>query len=83
LEAGDLSVEILGRGFAWLDTGTHESLLEAANFVETIEKRQGLMISCPEEVAFSMGLIDAEQVLRLAAPLSKTEYGRYLQKLVG
>jgi glucose-1-phosphate thymidylyltransferase len=83
LEAGGLSVEILGRGFAWLDTGTHESLLEAANFVETIEKRQGLMISCPEEVAFSMGLIDAEQVLRLAAPLSKTEYGRYLQKLVG
>lgn len=82
LEKGQMKVEIMGRGFAWLDTGTHDSLLHAGNFVETIERRQGLMIACPEEVAYVQGFIDAEQVLRLAAPLAKTEYGRYLQRLV-
>jgi len=82
LEAGKLSVEILGRGFAWLDTGTHASLLQAANYVETIETRQGLMISCPEEIAYSQGFISADQLLRLAHPLAKTDYGIYLQNLV-
>ncbi|MDX2065584.1 MAG: glucose-1-phosphate thymidylyltransferase RfbA [Fimbriimonadaceae bacterium] len=81
LEAGQLHVETMGRGYAWLDTGTHESLLEAANYVETIEKRQGLMISCPEEVAFVMGHIDREQLLRLAHPLEKTGYGQYLRRI--
>ncbi|MFQ3586615.1 MAG: glucose-1-phosphate thymidylyltransferase RfbA [Fimbriimonadaceae bacterium] len=78
LENGELQVEIMGRGYAWLDTGTHESLLEAGNFVETIEKRQGLMVACPEEIAFGLGWIDREQVLKLAEPLSKTAYGQYL-----
>ena len=82
MEQGRLHVEPLGRGYAWLDTGTHESLLQAANYVETIEHRQGLMIACPEEVAYIQGFIDAEQVLRLADPLSKTEYGQYLHRLV-
>lgn len=78
LRAGKLSVSILGRGVAWLDTGTHESLLEAAQFIETIETRQGLKIACPEEVAYRMGYIDAAQVERLAEPYKKNGYGRYL-----
>lgn len=82
LEEGRLHVEKLGRGVAWLDTGTHESLMEAANFIETIEKRQGLRIACPEEIAYRRGWISAEQVLELAKPLNKTGYGRYLQMLV-
>jgi glucose-1-phosphate thymidylyltransferase len=82
LERGELKVEILGRGTAWLDTGTHDSLLEASNFVATIERRQGLKIASPEEIAFRRGLIDAEQLLRLATPMNSTEYGRYLVKLV-
>ena len=79
---GALMLERLGRGYAWLDTGTHESLIEAANYIETIENRQGLKVCCPEEIAFLNGWIDAEQVLRLAAPLAKSGYGQYLQSLV-
>lgn len=82
LEAGALHVERLGRGVAWLDTGTHESLMQAGNFIETIEQRQGLRIACPEEIAFRRGWINAEQVLRLAKPLRKTGYGQYLESLV-
>ncbi|MGA9853604.1 MAG: glucose-1-phosphate thymidylyltransferase RfbA [Gammaproteobacteria bacterium] len=82
LEHGKLHVEVLGRGVAWLDTGTHESLLEAANFIETIEKRQGLKIACPEEIAYSRGFIDAAQVMKLAEPLKKTGYGEYLLRLI-
>ncbi len=78
LEAGRLSVEVMGRGTAWLDTGTHESLLEAAHFIETIERRQGLKIACPEEIAFRMGYIDAAQLERLAQPMRKNSYGEYL-----
>ena len=81
LERGDLQVEKMRRGFAWLDTGTHESLLQAATFVETIQDRQGLKIACIEEIAYRMGHIDAEQVLRLAQPLMKNDYGRYLEQL--
>jgi glucose-1-phosphate thymidylyltransferase len=81
LDAGTLTVELMGRGFAWLDTGTHDSLIEASEFVRTIEKRQGLKIGCPEEVAYRMGLIDRDKLLRLAGPLMKTAYGRYLEKL--
>lgn len=79
---GDLRVELLGRGFAWLDTGTHESLLEASTFIETIEKRQGLKVACIEEVAFRMGYIEAEQVRCLAGPLCKNGYGQYLLQIV-
>jgi glucose-1-phosphate thymidylyltransferase len=82
LEAGSLMLEKLGRGYAWLDTGTHESLVEASNYVETIERRQGLKVCCPEEIAYAQGWIDAEQVLRLAAPLAKNGYGQYLRGLV-
>jgi glucose-1-phosphate thymidylyltransferase len=78
LERGTLQVEVLGRGMAWLDTGTHESLIEAATFIETLEKRQGLKIAAPEETAYRMGYIDAEQVRRLAKPLGKNGYGQYL-----
>jgi glucose-1-phosphate thymidylyltransferase len=79
---GDLRVELLGRGFAWLDTGTHESLLEASTFIETIEKRQGLKVACIEEVAFRMGYIDANQVQSLAEPLCKNGYGEYLIQII-
>ena len=78
---GSLSVELMGRGFAWLDTGTHDSLIEAGEFVRTIEQRQGLKVGCPEEVAFRLGLIDRERLLALAAPLMKTGYGRYLAQM--
>jgi glucose-1-phosphate thymidylyltransferase len=82
LERGELNVEILGRGMAWLDTGTHESLLQASNFIETIEQRQGLKIACPEEIAYHEGWIGADDVLRLAAPLRKNAYGQYLLGLL-
>ncbi len=82
LERGNLSVEILGRGFAWLDTGTHDSLLQASQFVETIESRQDTMICCPEEVAYRMGFIDSRQLARLAEPLAKNGYGQYLLRIV-
>jgi len=82
LALGDLQVEILRRGTAWLDTGTHESLLQAGTFIQTIEERQGLKIACPEEIAFRMGYIDGEQVARLAEPLAKTAYGRYLLQIL-
>ena len=78
LEAGTLSVETLGRGFAWLDTGNHDMLLAAADFVSSIQKRQGLYVSCIEEIAYKRGFIDKEQLLKLAEPLMKTEYGKYL-----
>ena len=81
LEAGALHLEPLGRGHAWLDTGTHQSLLEASNFIETIEARQGLRVCCPEEIAFGNGWIDAAQVEKLAAPLAKNGYGQYLLSL--
>jgi glucose-1-phosphate thymidylyltransferase len=82
LEQGRLAVEVLGRGFAWLDTGTHDSLLDAGQFVSTIEKRQGLKIACPEEIAWRNGWIDDEALLRLAEPLLHSGYGRYLRGLV-
>jgi len=82
LDDGSLSVERLGRGYAWLDTGTHESLQQAANFIETIESRQGLKIACPEEIAFMQGWIDEAQVRRLAQPLRKSGYGEYLLSLL-
>ena len=81
MQQGQLRVEILGRGCAWLDTGTHESLLQAATFIETIESRQGLKVCCPEEIAFRSGYINAEQLERLAQPLAKTKYGMYLLEL--
>jgi glucose-1-phosphate thymidylyltransferase len=82
LEQGRLNVEIMGRGYAWLDTGTHDSLLEAASFIATLQKRQGLQVACPEEIAFGQGWIDAEQILKLASPLSKNGYGQYLLNLL-
>ncbi|WP_042301586.1 glucose-1-phosphate thymidylyltransferase RfbA [Paraburkholderia kururiensis] len=82
LEAARLHVEIMGRGYAWLDTGTHDSLIEAATFIATLQKRQGLMVACPEEIAFRNRWIDAAQVERLAAPLAKNGYGAYLLKLL-
>ena len=82
LEQGQLSVEILGRGFTWLDTGTHDSLLEAASFIATLQKRQGLQVACPEEIAFRQGWINAEQLEALANPLKKNGYGQYLLSLL-
>ena len=82
LAAGELSVEVMGRGYAWLDTGTHDSLLEASSFIATIQHRQGLMVACPEEIALQQGWIDAESVVEQAKPLLKNEYGKYLMKLV-
>lgn len=80
LDLGRLKVELLGRGYAWLDTGTHESLLEASQYIETIEKRQGLKVACLEEIAYEMGYINREQLLALAEPLLKNQYGQYLVK---
>jgi len=82
LEQGNLSVEIMGRGYAWLDTGTHQSLLEASQFIATLENRQGLKVACPEEVAFRQRWISAEQLETLAAPLAKNGYGKYLKRLL-
>ncbi len=82
LDRGQLNVEVLGRGYAWLDTGTHESLLAAANFMQVVEQRQGLKIACPEEVAWRMGFIDDAQLARLAQPLAKSGYGHYLLELL-
>jgi glucose-1-phosphate thymidylyltransferase len=82
LEAGKLRVELMGRGMAWLDTGTHESLLDASQFIATIEKRQGLKVACPEEIAYRKGYIDAEQLGRLAEPLKKNGYGQYLLQIL-
>jgi len=82
LEAGDLHVQVLGRGFAWLDTGTHESLQNASTFIEIVERRQGLKIACIEEIAFRMGYIGAAEVRALAEPMRKNDYGRYLLDLV-
>jgi glucose-1-phosphate thymidylyltransferase len=81
LAQGELSVEVMGRGYAWLDTGTHDSLLEAGQFIATLEKRQGLKVACPEEIAFRSGWIDGDQLERLARPLSKSGYGQYLMKV--
>jgi glucose-1-phosphate thymidylyltransferase len=83
LEENRLKVKLLGRGFAWLDTGTHESLLQASNFIATIEQRQGLKVSCIEEIAYKKGFISREQLLELAEPLKKNQYGQYLLKLAG
>ncbi len=82
LDQGQLKVEIMGRGYAWLDTGTHDSLLDAAGFIATLQKRQGLMVACPEEIAYRQGWIDAEKVLSLASPLKKNAYGQYLEKIL-
>ena len=82
LHDGKLDVEIMGRGYAWLDTGTHDSLIEAASFIATLQRRQGLMVACPEEIAYRRNWIDAEQLLRLAKPLSKSSYGAYLTSLL-
>ncbi|QWE20865.1 glucose-1-phosphate thymidylyltransferase RfbA [Polynucleobacter sp. AP-Kolm-20A-A1] len=82
LEKDQLSVEIMGRGFAWLDTGTHDSLLDAAGFIATLQKRQGLMVACPEEIAYRQGWIGAEAVQKVAAQLSKNSYGQYLLKIL-
>jgi glucose-1-phosphate thymidylyltransferase len=82
LDWGELKVQVLGRGFAWLDTGTHDSLMEASMFIETIEKRQGLKVACIEEIAYSMGYINSEQLITLAKPLNKSNYGQYLIDLV-
>lgn len=82
LEQGKLNVQLMGRGYAWLDTGTHESLLEAGQFIATLEQRQGLKVACPEEIAYRMGWIDIQQLHKLAQPLLKNGYGRYLQQLL-
>jgi glucose-1-phosphate thymidylyltransferase len=82
LERGQLNVQILGRGYAWLDTGTHESLLEAGQFIATLEKRQGLKVACPEEIAYRAGWIDADSFEKLAQPLSKNAYGQYLMRVL-
>jgi glucose-1-phosphate thymidylyltransferase len=82
LAKGELQVEVLGRGMAWLDTGTQEALLQASNFIQAIEQRQGLKVACPEEVAFKMGFITADDVLRLAHAMKRTEYGEYLERMI-
>jgi glucose-1-phosphate thymidylyltransferase len=82
LDLDQLQVEIMGRGYAWLDTGTHDSLLDAAGFIATLQKRQGLMVACPEEIAYRQGWISAEHVLKLAAPLKRNAYGQYLEKML-
>jgi glucose-1-phosphate thymidylyltransferase len=82
MERGQLDVEVMGRGIAWLDTGTHASMLEASQFIETVEKRQGLKIACPEEIAFRKGFVDGAQLERLAEPMRKNEYGRYLLEIL-
>jgi len=82
LERGELRTELLGRGMAWLDTGTHDSLLEASMFIQTIEKRQGLKVACPEEIAYRQGYIDAEQLRSLAAKIAKSTYGQYLLRVL-
>jgi glucose-1-phosphate thymidylyltransferase len=82
LEQGNLSVAMMGRGYAWLDTGTHESMIEASNFIQTIETRQGLKVACPEEIAYRQKFINADQVRELAAPLAKNAYGQYLLRMV-
>jgi glucose-1-phosphate thymidylyltransferase len=82
MERGELQLELLGRGSAWLDTGTHASLLQAASYIETIEQRQGLKVSCVEEIAYRMGYIDAAQLRRLAAELDSNDYGRYLLEVL-
>ena len=82
LRQGELNVEIMGRGMAWLDTGTHDSLLDAAQFIQTLECRQGLKVSCPEEIAWRGGWIDDEQLRKLAEPLTKNRYGQYLMELM-
>jgi glucose-1-phosphate thymidylyltransferase len=82
LKAGKLHVELLGRGMAWLDTGTHESLLQACNFIQTLQERQGLMVACLEEIAFTMGFIDRTQLEKLIESQKKSSYGQYLQTLL-
>ena len=82
MEQGRLSVAMMGRGYAWLDTGTHQSLIEASNFIQTIEQRQGLKVSCPEEIAYRQHFIDAAQIEKLAEPLKKNEYGQYLLRMI-
>ena len=82
LQQSQLSVERMSRGFAWLDTGSHNSLLDASNFIETIQKRQGLMVCCPEEIAFSKGWISSDDVAKLAHTLKKNEYGQYLKRMI-
>lgn len=81
LEQGKLDVKLMGRGYAWLDTGTHDSMLEAANFIATIERRQNLKVACLEEIAYRMGYIDRDQLVKLAQPLKKNDYGQYLLRL--
>ncbi|WP_257003244.1 sugar phosphate nucleotidyltransferase, partial [Streptococcus pneumoniae] len=83
LNRGDLSVELMGRGFAWLDTGTHESLLEASQYIETVQRMQNVQVANLEEIAYRMGYISCEDVLELAQPLKKNEYGQYLLRLIG
>ncbi len=82
LQAGKLTVEIMGRGYAWLDTGTHDSLMEAGQFIATLEKRQGLKVACPEEIAFRAGWISREELTRMAQPMLKNGYGQYLMQIV-
>jgi glucose-1-phosphate thymidylyltransferase len=82
LDKNELDVEIMGRGFAWLDTGTHDSLLDAAGFIATLQKRQGLMVACPEEIAYRQGWISADVVQKVASQLSKNTYGQYLQRIL-
>jgi glucose-1-phosphate thymidylyltransferase len=82
LERGELRTEVLGRGIAWLDTGTHDSLLEASMFIQTIEKRQGLKVACPEEIAYRLGYISADELKALAAKIAKSTYGQYLHRLL-